>query len=243
MCTNSFYFSVSIIDNYLPRLVQSLTKIITNQLDTEVTKATQNHLINTRIPWLLLYLIVQREDDLNAAAVKAMPDDIVILPNALQLFFTAHEFLGRKKWCCKDDSKFLLLILDTVTPRLRSPELETARETVMELLEQVVYCLYKIKPKKQRSKYIGEHDAKSIELTWERAIQLFDIFRPDTLPEFDSYKLQSITADMEALLQKILQQMPKCLDITPFTSGIRDFISGTADQLPTEMNLMPSRIQ
>lgn len=234
------------LDRYFARLIQTLTKLVTNQVDTEPNKTTSSlHHINVRIPWVILYYIVQREDDLNAAAIKDVDDSfrVVLMPNAIQLFFTVHEYLGRKCWCTVDDSKFLLMIIDTVTPRLRTPELEHVRNNLMEMMEQVTYCLYSYPPKKMRSKHIEEHNAKSIELTWERAVQLFDLYKPDELPEFDSFKLLSISSDMEALLQRILRVMPRCLDIRQFTSLIEDFIDNKSSKLPNDMNIMPARIQ
>lgn len=246
------------LDEYLARLVQTLTRVVTHQLDTAVenNKSCPSHLLNVQIPWVILYPIVQRTDDLNSIARKKAltiaqeGDGLGIksiiyesMPNSVSLLFTSHDFLGRKKWCSRDDSKYLLKILDEITPRLRSPELEHSREIIMEMLEQTTYCLYGYPPKKVRSKHIEEHDTKPIDLSWERAIQLFDIYRPDNLPEFNSYKLESISSDMEGLLQRILNIMPKCLDITQFTATIKDFISGTCPILPSEMNIMPQRIQ
>lgn len=190
------------LERFLPRLIQTLTKIVTNQLDTQIdNKSNQMHLINVRIPWWVLYQVTQKEDDCNVTAkrkaIAASQEDGIplpitftyeALPNSITLFFTAHDFLGRKKWCDKDESKFLLKILDVVTPRLRSPEFEHSRDIVVEMMEQTTFCLYGYPPKKGRSKHIEDHGAKNIELTWERAIQLFDIYRPDNLPEFNSYK-------------------------------------------------------
>lgn len=247
------------LDEYLARLVQTLTRVVTHQLDTTVEGNKSNspsHLLNVQIPWVILYPIVQRTDDLNSVARKKAlslaqeGDGLGIrstsyesMPNSVSLLFTSHDFLGRKKWCSRDDSKYLLKILDEITPRLRSPELEHSREIIMEMLEQTTYCLYGYPPKKLRSKHIEEHDTKTIDLSWERAIQLFDIYRPDNLPEFNSYKLESISYDMEGLLHRILSIMPKCLDITQFTSTIKEFISGNCPILPSEMNVMPQRIQ
>lgn len=78
--------------------------------------------------------------------------------------------------------------MDIVVPLIRSPLLESVRDIVMEYIEQVTYCLYGYPAKKARVKHIEEHDAHQIDLTWEKAIQLFDIFKPDNLPEFNSYK-------------------------------------------------------
>uniref|UniRef100_A0A336LS40 CSON002665 protein n=1 Tax=Culicoides sonorensis TaxID=179676 RepID=A0A336LS40_CULSO len=245
------------LDDYLSRLVQTLTRVVTNQLDVLMeNKSNQPHQINVRIPWIILYPIVQRTDDLNSITRKKAltlaqegdglnihPIYYESMPNSVSLLFTSHDFLGRRKWCSRDDSKYLMKILDEITPRLRSPELEHSRDIIMEMLEQTTYCLYNYPPKKVRSKHIEEHDAKPINLSWERAIQLFDIYRPDNLPEFNSYKLESISTDLEQLLGKILDKMPKCLDISQFTSSIKDFINGSALILPSEMNIMPQRIQ
>lgn len=235
------------LKRYFARLIQTLTRLVTIQLDSETNNKSSpvNHHINVRKPWVILYFIVQREDDLNSAAMKDLEHSFkaLLMPNAIQLFFTVHEYLGRKSWCSIDDSQFLLMIINTVTPRLRTPELEHVRSNLMEMMEQVTYCLYNYPPKKMRSKHIEEHNAKTVELTWERAVQLFDLYRPDNLPEFDSFKLLSISADMEALLQRILKIMPKCLDISQFISLIEEFIDNKTSKLPNEMNIMPIRIQ
>lgn len=84
--------------------------------------------------------------------------------------------------------RLLLFTLDVVATRLRAPNLEHFREIIAEYLEQVTYCLYGYPSKKARSRHIGKHDAVNIELDWKRGMQLFDIYRPDNLPEFNSYK-------------------------------------------------------
>lgn len=82
----------------------------------------------------------------------------------------------------------MLFTLDIVATRLRTPYLEPFRDIIAEYLEQVTYCLYGYPSKKARARHIGKHDAINIELNWNRGMQLFDIYRPDTLPEFNSYK-------------------------------------------------------
>ncbi|XP_070506790.1 calcineurin-binding protein cabin-1-like [Chironomus tepperi] len=239
------------LNDKLPRLVQSLTQIITSQLDSPFDKnCPKMHLINLTSPWIILFPLVQREDDiLNALHSKKKVNDenveveeFGVVANAITMLFSAHELMGRKQWCMKDNGKLWLFLLDNLAPIYRTPMLDPFRDYIAENLEQNTYCLYGFPAKKARLRHIEEHDAKNIDLTWERAIQLFDLYRPETLPEFDSFKLSSITAEMEQLLQRILLLIPKCLDIQPFVGEIRNFINGTVTALPKEMNILPSKI-
>lgn len=97
----------------------------------------------------------------------------------------------RKNWCSKGDSGLLFHTLDVVVPKIRSPMLEPFREILNEYLEQVTYCLYGYPQKRPRLRHIQDHCAAQVSLTWERAIQLFDLYRPDRLPDFNSYKYVS----------------------------------------------------
>jgi calcineurin-binding protein cabin-1 len=242
------------LNDKLPRLVQSLTQIITSQLDSPVDKNNLKlHLINLTLPWLILFPLVQKEDDIAIAMIgkKKQPQSIEenneieefnAIPNSLMMFFTAHEMFGRKQWCMRDNGKFLIFLLDILTPIYRTPLIEPYKDIIAEYLEQTTYCLYAFPAKKARLRHIEEHDAKNIDLTWERAIQLFDLYRPDTLPEFDSFKLASISSEMEQLLQRILLLIPKCLDIQPFIGEVKNFINGVTKTLPKEMNILPSKI-
>lgn len=233
----------------LSRLVQTLTQIISNQLDIPLDKnCPKLHLINLSNPWIILYPLVQRQDDIANALIgkkkdgEENVDDTGIVPNSLMMLFTAHEFLGRKQWCMKENGKLWIFLLDNLSSLYRTPLLEPHREIIYENLEQTTFCLYGFPAKKARLRHIEDHDAKNIELTWERAIQLFDLYRPDNLPEFDSVKMLSITSEMEQLLQKIITLIPKCLDIYPFTGDIKSFINGTTTTLPKELSILPSKI-
>lgn len=184
-------------------MIQKIVAIVVHQLDAPFDKNNNPlHPINTKIPWVLLHHILERQEYL-AAATKPKPlengdaaattdptttavDDMI--PNSIIIFFTAHEFLGLRSWCTKDNGGLLLYTLDVVATRLRTPYLEPFRDIIAEYIEQVTYCLYGYPAKRARARHIEEHDACNVPLTWPRAIQLFDIYRPETLPEYNSYK-------------------------------------------------------
>lgn len=146
--------------------------------------------------------MLQREEDLQAKTKRketadsnggTPPDDTdseeeETIPKSIMIFFTAHEYLGHRGWCTKDQGKLLLHALETCVPRIRAPYLEQFRDFLVEYLEQVTYCLYGYPAKRVRLKHIEEHDAQNVELTWHNAMQVYDLYRPDELPEFNSYK-------------------------------------------------------
>lgn len=176
---------------------------MSNQLDT-VTDKNQNliHPIDIKSPWIILHHVLLREEDLQT---KSKRKEIVdsngdtpiddteseveeTIPKSIMIFFTAHEYLGNRGWCTKDQGKLLLYALETCVPRIRAPYLEQFRDFLVEYLEQVTYCLYGYPAKRARLKHIEEHDAQNVELTWHNAMQVYDLYRPDELPEFNSYK-------------------------------------------------------
>ncbi|XP_059614787.1 calcineurin-binding protein cabin-1-like [Phlebotomus argentipes] len=227
---------------YEARLVQSLVNIVTSQVDSPFEKSsTQVHTINFKIPWILLHAFVQREEDRQHAVAKKMKsssdtsdqeDEEESMPNSVLIFFTAHEYLGKKFWCTKDGGQLMSYALDIVVPLIRSPILEPFRDIVMEYVEQLTYCLFAYPPKRARSRHIEEHESTQSELTWEKAMQLFEIYRPDNLPEFDSYKVDSITTDLEQLFQRILALTPKDINILAAANTIKEFINGDSTTLP-----------
>lgn len=94
----------------------------------------------------------------------------------------------RRQWCSKGNNQLLLKMLDVIVPKLRSPMLEPYRDVIGECLEQTTFCLFGYPPKKGRNRHIQDHESATEVLSWQRAVQLFDIYRPDVLPEFNSYK-------------------------------------------------------
>lgn len=199
------------------RLVQNIVRLVVNQLDSPVDKGAnaEVHAVDLRTPWILLFLVRERDEVSNCPLVGVKKVEAVVttdgsgnensrdessaaaddeeeeedhIPKSFLLLFTAHEHLGRKLWCTKDNGGLLRFTIKKVGPLLRTPMLEPFRDMITEYLEQVTYCLFAYPPKKARSRHIVEHDALQQELTWEHAIDLFDIYRPDVVPEFDAYK-------------------------------------------------------
>lgn len=227
---------------FMPRMVQTIHKILNNQLDSHYDKNLCNqYMIDCWRAWVILYYVLERQDDHNMLyrknrgvnqemPLQEMEEESLF--SSIMLFFVAHELLGRRQWCSKGNNKLLLKMLDVIVPKMRSPMFEPYRDVISECLEQTTFCLFAYPPKKGRTRHLQEHESFLEPLSWERAIQLFDIYRPDVLPEFNSYKIDSISADMEALLQQILLVMPEDCDVSVNTEAIMDFINGKADTLP-----------
>jgi hypothetical protein len=91
--------------SYSARLVQTLSKIVSNQLDIDPaskTIAPKQHCVETAVPWILLHHILQKVDDRAAVARKALKENELSnedldfsLPAAISMLFTAHDSLGR----------------------------------------------------------------------------------------------------------------------------------------------------
>ncbi|XP_058817012.1 calcineurin-binding protein cabin-1-like [Topomyia yanbarensis] len=226
----------------MARLVQSIHKILTKLLDPQPEKNTfTQYTIDCSKAWAILYYVLEGEDDKAMVFRKNRTNDIELSVNemdeetlfsSIMMFFVAHELLGRRQWCSKDKSHILFMMLDVIVPKLRSPILEPYRDIINECLEQTTYCLYGYPPKKGRMRHVQDHEASQETLSWEKAVQLFNIYRPDVLPDFNSYKIDSITADMEAMLQHILLVFPGKVDVSNQTGPIVNFINGTDEVVP-----------
>lgn len=259
---NYFYHPVKCLGKYYARLIQSIVRIISHQLETEDKNNNQIHPVNLKTPWIILHHILQREEDMKLNTKRKLSRDSSIsnengeedeegevidyeedlIPKSISIFFTAHQYLGNRTWCTKDSGQLLLYIMDTVTPRLRTPCLERCRNEVIEYLEQVTYCLYRYPGKKARLKHLEKHESQHIELDWSHAIQLYDIYRPEKLPEFDSFKRESITSEMEQLLQRIISIIPTDIDPSTRSEPMEKFIAGDVNELPKPLDILPYHI-
>lgn len=258
------YSVLKSLKTYCGRLVQSLVQIVTLQLDAPQERNVNHlHPIDLTKPWTILHHIVQREDDMKSYQSKNRPalerkestdssgtngateDEVEeedTIPNSVTILFTAHEYLGGRMWCTKDNGKLLLFALELIVPLLRTPYLEAYRDIIAEYLEQITYCLYGYPAKRARLKHIEEHDAQNVDLQWKHALLLYDLYRPDDLPEFDSYKNDSITTEMEQLLQKIIALIPEDVDPSKHANEMEKFISGDSTELPEALDILPNRI-
>uniref|UniRef100_A0A182K5N1 C2 domain-containing protein n=1 Tax=Anopheles christyi TaxID=43041 RepID=A0A182K5N1_9DIPT len=247
---------IDILGKNMSRLIQSLHRLLTHQLDPSGEKnyTAQLCLIECWRAWIVLYYILERQDDMDSSVklnrTPALADQSGALEleperlcNSIMMCFVAHELLGKKNWCSKGDSGLLFHTLDVVVPKIRSPMLEPFREILNEYLEQVTYCLYGYPQKRPRLRHIQDHCAVQVSLTWERAVQLFDLYRPDRLPDFNSYKLESISTDMEALLQRIILLIPTDINMIKLTRPISEFIDGKGNTLPEAANILQSEIK
>ncbi|XP_014102649.2 calcineurin-binding protein cabin-1 [Bactrocera oleae] len=222
------------LEETLARLVQNTICVLSFHLDTNQPidkNSNPEHEFNMKRPFVILHQIILSDENntLTVAKCKSKSDaeeEEDPLPGSFTLLFTAHEFLGKFQACTRNNGDFLHYILDVIVPIIRAPLYDSCRDTLYEYLEQVTFCLYGYPQKKARSRHLEDHEATNVELTWAKAVQAFDLYKPECLPEINSYKLDSITADLEQFFLKIVALMPNELDPTPATTKILEFIKG-----------------
>lgn len=243
-------------DDKLSRMIQNVIRLLVYQFDGNFEKnSTHASDLDFKRSWLILHQIILREEENKAApsqsnttnetaATETAEDVNDAMPSSFLLLFTAHEHLGRRQWCSNDNGEFLQYILDAVVPNLKTPIYDMCRDVIYEYLEQVTFCLFKYPQKKARSKHLEDHEAQPVKLTWSRSIQIFDLYKPEQLPEFNSFKGESINSDMEQMLIKIISLLPKDLDPSSYTSNVTSFIEGQSDKNPLELgaSLLPYKI-
>ncbi|CAH2095594.1 unnamed protein product [Euphydryas editha] len=219
--------------------LEDLIRIIGHQVETNASEMP----FDTVSPWIIMYYILQREEEQGRSRpfatkdVKEYSDDV---PNPLKVLFIAHDQLGERRWCCKQDAKLLFFILDTVVPRLRSSSLAKASEQITQYMEQCVFCLYGHPPvnKNKKIKYLKDHNVTHTTLDWKRAQQIYEIYRPSKLPEL-SGKLAAISADTENLFHRILSLLPSERDPLKYVGETEKYIKGIEEKLPLVPPLLP----
>lgn len=219
--------------------LEDLIRIIGHQVETNAAEMP----FGTIVPWIIMHYILQREEDQGRGRAAIDKDKLFEeVPNSLMVLFIAHDNLGNREWCCKSDGKLLYFILDTVVPRLRSPYLSKCLEQVCQYMEQCVYCLYGHPGRKNKVKYLADHNVTPYTLDWKRAQQLYEIFRPPTLPVLEG-KVSGISGDTEQLFRNILALLPTECDPQKYVPDIEKYIKGIEDKLPTTPPLLPYKMK
>ncbi|KAH6935501.1 hypothetical protein HPB50_006286 [Hyalomma asiaticum] len=147
----------------------------------------------------------------------------------------AHEHLGRRSWCTLSDGVLLFLFVDVATQELskKSAVANVFHEDLNNGIEQCFYCLYGHPHRRGKVKHLQEHNAKQVSLTWNNCKQVFDFFKPQYLPGFDSYKASTVSSELEVLLKSITALVPPDQDPSNMESTIAAYIDGSVDTFPT----------
>ncbi|XP_066546101.1 calcineurin-binding protein cabin-1 isoform X3 [Amia ocellicauda] len=225
----------------MARLTSNLIQLI--DCSMAVSEDPKEPCMSSVLPWIILHRIIKQEE----AAFHCMrkqhlqgeeeedDPDTPMLPSSLMLLNTAHEYLGRRSWCCNSDGallKFYVRVLQRELAASTSEDAHPYKEELETALEQCFYCLYAYPSKKSKARYLEEHSAQQVELLWNDALFMFEYFKPKTLPEFDSYKTSTVSADLANLLKRISCIVP-CSDKPTLTMDeVSAYIEGVSHKVP-----------
>uniref|UniRef100_A0A9J8AIY7 Calcineurin-binding protein cabin-1 n=1 Tax=Cyprinus carpio carpio TaxID=630221 RepID=A0A9J8AIY7_CYPCA len=221
----------------LPRLANNLIKLIANSM--VLPDDPKEAHFSSLLPWILLYHLIKREEAAFDCILRQHitdedddEDDTPLLPSSLMLLNTAHEYLGRRSWCCNSDGALLKFFVRVLRERLSGNENLPYKEDLETALEQCFFCLYAYPSKKSKARYLEEHSAPQVELHWDDAVFMFEYFKPKTLPEFDSYKTSTVSADLANLLKRLSGIIPRNDGPTISVDDVSAYIEGGALKVP-----------
>ncbi|KAF3422681.1 hypothetical protein E2986_06783 [Frieseomelitta varia] len=235
----------------LSRLVQNLVHIVCNQLD--VSETTVEMPLETVLPWIILHYVLQYKEDKERAKAESSyknkhssnysesDDEDEGVPASIMILFIAHDFMGRHSWCCYNEAKLLFFTLNLVIPKLETPQFSSIKCKVSKYLEQIFYCLYGHynKVNKCRPKHIEEHGVPQMKVTWEGAQLLFNFYKPKQVPEFQSPKSLTISADTEDLFKRIIKLIPPESDPNQVIDEMMAYIMSERETMPTVKKPLP----
>ncbi|XP_072455696.1 calcineurin-binding protein cabin-1 [Notamacropus eugenii] len=230
----------------LIRLSNNLIQVI--DCSMSVQEEAKEPYVASVLPWVILHRVIQHEEEdfqthcqqeqqqLQSPEDSEGRPDTPLLPSSLMLLNTAHEYLGRRSWCCNSNGallRFYVRVLQKELAASASEDTHPYKEELETALEQCFYCLYSFPSKKSKARYLEEHSVQQVELVWEDALFMFDYFKPKTLPEFDSYKTSTVSADLANLLKKVATIVPRTEKPALSLDDVSGYIEGTLSKVPS----------
>ncbi|KAI5730689.1 hypothetical protein M8J76_016458 [Diaphorina citri] len=229
---------VSILaEDQYKQLILNLCQLICYQIEymqdsanTVISPELNSVPFDTIQHWLVLYHIVKYEEsrpDLNTSAAgtdlnistesspEKSSDDLYYRQScySTRLLFIAHEYLGKRSWCCHENGLLLFKMIEVVTEdyvkyNSRLNHDNTNFHQFLQHIDQVFYCLYGHPASKQcvrnyikQKYYLQSHNALGVAFTYERAKQVAEF---DTLS-----KNYSISLDVETMFRSIIREIPE----------------------------------
>ncbi|KAF7199778.1 calcineurin-binding protein cabin-1 isoform X2 [Nothobranchius furzeri] len=195
------------------------------------------------VPWIILYRIIKHEEaafDCMLQQHVSLDDDedesdTPMLPSSLMLLSTAHEYLGRRALCCSSDGaliKFFIGVLEKEFTTTANIDSHPYKEELEMALEQCFFCLYAYPSKKSKARYLEDHSSPQVELLWSDALFMFQYFKPKSLPEFDSYKTSTVSAELANLLRRFATIAPPSDTPVLTMEEVAAYIEGLTDKAP-----------
>ncbi|XP_051923504.1 calcineurin-binding protein cabin-1 isoform X2 [Hippocampus zosterae] len=228
----------------MARLANNLIQLI--DLSMTISDDPKEPYFFSVLPWIILYHIIKHEE----AAFNAMlqqhmsvgdeedDSDSPMLPSSLMLLNTAHEYLGRRSMCCCSDGsllKFFVRVLEKefATTDSANNICHAYKEELEMALEQCFFCLYAYPSKKSKARFLEDHSSPQVELLWGDALFMFHYFKPKSLPEFDSYKTSTVSADLANLLRRFAGIAPPSETPTLTMDEVAAYIEGLTKKTPS----------
>ena len=97
-------------------------------------------------------------------------------------------------WCTKSDGALLIFFMRVLKEKVMGES--RFLEEYQQAYEQCVYCLYNHPNRKGKARHLQDHNAPRVTLQWKEAKDIYEYFKPKSLPEFDGYKSETISAEV-----------------------------------------------
>ncbi|XP_028269618.1 calcineurin-binding protein cabin-1 isoform X2 [Parambassis ranga] len=226
----------------MARLANNLIQLI--DLSMSISDDPKEPFFFSILPWIILYRIIKHEEaafDCMLRQHMSVDDDeddsdTPMLPSSLMLLNTAHEYLGRRSLCCNSDGallKFYVRVLEKEFAASAKNDAHPYKEELEMALEQCFFCLYAYPSKKSKARYLEDHSSPQVELLWSDALFMFQYFKPKSLPEFDSYKTSTVSAELANLLRRFAGIAPTSDTPTLNMDEVAAYIESMTEKAPS----------
>lgn len=174
-------------------------------------------------------------------------EDDLGIPASIAILFEAHNFLGRHGWCCIDNGKLLTFIMELIIPKLNFPLYSSIKGKLRLSLEQIIFCLYGHPAKfssgiRSKPRYLDEHVKNHMDLTWKCCQLLFEFYKPENFPSFESRRTDSINIDTVNLFKKICSVIPADSDPTKIVEEMNAYLLGNQKYIPSVKKPLENQI-